>query len=282
MTQHRQETRIPVLRFVGVNDLVLHEHHDDTRSAPLAERLRHDGNLKNPPIVAPLGHGDPRYVVLDGANRCTAARMLQLPHLVVQVVDYESPDLELSTWYHAVAACPQDEFMRVLTSVQGVTISDMALLRARAALARREIISYVVWPDGQVSAIEGGYTLAERVTLLNAVVGAYKQYAKIYRTQADHIEEIQQYYDDVVAVVVFPRYEPAEIIEVARNGSRLPAGITRHVIPYRALRINIPLSRLAEAASLEDKNAWLTAWVKQKLANKEMRYYQESTWLFDE
>lgn len=282
MTQHRQETHIPVLRFVGVDDLVLHEHHDATRSAPLAERLKHDGHLKNPPIAAPLGHGDPCYVVLDGANRCTAVRMLQLPHMVVQIVDYESPDLELSTWYHAIAACPQDEFIRTLTSVQGIAISDIALLRARAALARREIISYVVWPDEQVSAIEGGQTLAERVTLLNAVVGAYKQCAKIYRTQTDHMEEIRQYYDDVTAVVVFPRYEPAEIIELARNGSQLPAGITRHVIPFRALRINISLSKLAESTSLEDKNAWLAAWTKQKLANKEMRFYQESTWLFDE
>jgi len=282
MAKRHQETPIPTLRFVAIGDLVLHEHHDDTRSLPLVDRLKHDGNLKNPPIVASLGQDDSRYVVLDGANRSTAARMLGLRHLVVQVVNYEAPDFELSTWYHAVAACPRDKLVQVLAMVSKASSQDMSLLRARAALARREIISYMVWDDGHVSAIEGGRTLAERVALLNAVVNAYKECSIIYRTQTDQIEEIQRYYEDVVAVVIFPRYEPAEIIELARNSGRLPAGITRHVIPYRALRINIPLLRLAEDVPLEEKNAWLAAWMRQKLASKQMRYYQESTWLFDE
>lgn len=282
MMQHRQMTHIPDLRFVNVSDLVLHEHHDVTRSEPLAERLLQDGILKNPPIVAPLGNHTLRYVVLDGANRTTAARKLGLPHLVVQVVDYESPDIHLSSWYHALAACSHDRVVQALSSVQGIAIAEMNLLRARAALARREIISYIVWDDGHVDAIEGGQTLSERVGLLNAMVDAYEQCATIYRTQIEQIDDVRQYHAGVVAVVVFPRYEPAEIIELARNNERLPAGITRHVIPCRALRINIPLTRLTEDRPLADKNAWLTDWLREKLNRKEARYYQESTWLFDE
>ena len=83
-------------------------------------------------------------------------------------------------------------------------------------------------------------------------------------------------------LVVFPRYEPAEIIDLARVGARLPAGITRHVIPRRALRINFPMSVLREERSLPEKNAWLKEWMKQKIALKEVRFYQESTFLFDE
>lgn len=282
MTLSRYEMHIPTLRFVGVDDLVLHEHHDDTRSLPLVERLQRDGVLKNPPVVASLGPGDSRYVVLDGANRSTAARMLRLRHLVVQVVDYEDPHLELSTWYHAVTGCSRAGLASTLADVPGVTISETSLLKARAALARREIISYLAWGDGQVSAIAGGQNLAERVARLNAVVDAYKHKVTIYRTQTDHVEEIRQYYENVIAAVVFPHYEPAEILELARNGYRLPAGITRHVIPCRALRINVPLARLSEDAPVEDKNAWLAAWIRQKLADKEARHYQESTWLFDE
>lgn len=282
MAQAHQEIHIPALRFVNVSDLVLHEQHDPARSIPLAERLVRDGVLRNPPVVAPLGNGDARYVVLDGANRSTAARMLKLPHLVVQVVHYEDPALQLSTWYHTVTACPHDAFASALSSVRAVVISPTRLLRARAALARREIISYVVWIDGHVDAIEGGRTLAERVELLNAVVDAYKACAVIYRTQTDDVGKAQQHYADVMAVVTFPRYEPAEIIELARNDIRLPAGITRHVIPCRALRINVPLAKLAEDAPLEDKNAWLADDVHQKLAQKKARHYEESTWLFDE
>jgi len=30
------------------------------------------------------------------------------------------------------------------------------------------------------------------------------------------------------------------------------------------------------------KNDWLSAWIKEKLARRQVRYYQESTFLFDE
>ena len=86
----------------------------------------------------------------------------------------------------------------------------------------------------------------------------------------------------LTVLVVFPRYQPAEIIELARVGARLPAGITRHVIPRRALRINFPLFVLRENWPLIEKNGYLKDWLKQKMENKEAPYYQESTFLFDE
>jgi hypothetical protein len=113
-------------------------------------------------------------------------------------------------------------------------------------------------------------------------VDVYRFRGRIFRVNTDQLEHLKPYYGGITALVVFPRYEPAEIIELARNGAPLPAGITRHVIPRRALRLNIPVSMLTDPRSLEEKNEWLQAWIKTKLTNKEIRYYQESTWLFDE
>jgi hypothetical protein len=118
--------------------------------------------------------------------------------------------------------------------------------------------------------------------LLNLLVDAYKSRFRFYRTATDQLEQILSYYDQVIAVVVFPRYEPAEIIELARNGARLPAGITRHIIPYRALRVFIPLEIMAAPLSLEEKNAWLADWFRRKLAAREIRVYEESVVVFDE
>src|SRR5262249_2656108 len=97
--------RLPELRFVPTEAVFPHEYHDAQRSQPLVQRLRETGVLKNPPIVTQVGDGmrvEPRYVVLDGANRSTAARAAGWPHLLVQVVRYESPAVELNTWYHAL------------------------------------------------------------------------------------------------------------------------------------------------------------------------------------
>jgi len=281
MTLHRSEIEIPDLRFVATGDLVLHEQHDVSRSAPLSERIRRDGILKNPPVVAPI-NGDQRFVVLDGANRTTALADLAVPHIVVQVVDYDDPDLILDTWYHLVADVPRDEFAAAIQNIPGITFQRGDLLHARAALARRDAIAYVVCPNSDVFIARGERDLHTRAAQLNALVDAYRYRSRIYRVNTDHLDRVQPYYENVTALVVFPHYEPSEIIELARNSARLPAGITRHVIPRRALRLNIPFEMMAKDQPLAKKNEWLAAWLRRKLADKEIRFYQESTWLFDE
>jgi hypothetical protein len=90
-------------------------------------------------------------------------------------------------------------------------------------------------------------------------------------------------YPEVTALVVFPHFEPAEVVELATAGESMPAGITRHLIRWRALRVNVPLDRLADTdRGLEEKNRWLRDWMEEKLVLRQVRFYEESTVLFDE
>ena len=75
---------------------------------------------------------------------------------------------------------------------------------------------------------------------------------------------------------------PADILEAARNSERIPSGITRHIIPNRALNINIPLEVLAADWTLEGKREWLQGWIMERMAANAIRYYAESTFSFDE
>jgi hypothetical protein len=276
-----RETKIPTLQFVATSDLVLHEQHDASRTAPLSERLQNDGFLKNPPVVAPIP-GNGRFVVLDGANRSTALARLGMPHVVVQIVDYEDPDLVLDSWHHLVAEIPPDEFAAAIQSIPNITLDPTDLLSARAALARRHALAYLVCPNGDVLIVGGEGDLHGQAALLNSLVDVYRYRSRIYRVSTDQLDYLKPYYRNVIALVVFPRYVPAEIIELARSGAKLPAGITRHIIPRRALRLNVPLTKLVENKTLAEKNDWLQAWLRKKLADKEIRFYEESTWLFDE
>jgi hypothetical protein len=281
MTSHQREAELPDLKIVPVADLLLHEQHDSQRSAPLAARLAAEGMLKNPPIVAPI-NGDNRYVVLDGANRVTALDTLGVPHIIVQSIDYENPDLVLDTWYHLVSGFPRVEFSQAIRDLEGVDLEPTDLTHARAELARREALAYIVYPDDGVFTMCADGDLHQRAKYLNEIVDIYKSRGRIYRANTDRVDQLTPYYDNVTVLVVFPRYQPAEIIELARFGARLPAGITRHVIPHRALRINFPLAVLQSDQSLAEKNVWLNNWLKEKIAHKEVRFYQESTVLFDE
>ena len=278
--------RLPELRFVPVETLIPHERHDGQRLEPLIRRFRELAVLRNPPIVAPLPNDEAaavHYMVLDGANRSTAAREAGFPHVVVQIVTYEAPGVHLSTWHHALSGLRREEFEGACGRIAGIDGHRESVLHARALLARREALAYAVHADGSAIAFTGGRTLEERNQLLNALVDVYRERTRFYRMSTESFEVARERHPDATSLVVFPHFEPAEVLELAGSGARLPAGITRHLIRWRALRLNIPLERLADASrSLEEKNRWLQEWIQDKWAQRQVRFYEESTVLFDE
>ena len=278
--------RLPDLRFVPTDSVFPHEYHDLQRTQPLVERLRASGTLKNPPIVTMVGDGmrvEPRYVVLDGANRSTAARAAGWPHLLVQVVRYESPTVELHTWYHALTADAREILERGLASIPGLDFRHHDRMHARAMLARREALACVVLNDGDVIVAQGGRTLHERNELLNSLVHLYQDRVPYTRVTSDSLTQARREHPEVQALVIFPRFDPAEVIDLASAGEYLPAGITRHLIRWRALRVNVPVALCEDTTrTLDQKNAWLEAWTTERLTKRELRFYEEPTVLYDE
>jgi hypothetical protein len=293
----RQATRkehfeIPDLRILPTESLVLHEHADGKRVARLEARLRRDGFLKNPPIVAPIP-GEDRYVVLDGANRVSALMAMGSPHVLAQVVEYKSDDVQLYTWYHLIVGRTPATFLAEIRNVEGITVLEAPLEMARAALVDKQVLAYLVVPYEQggtrvylVDGVPGTdhHGTETSTTLLNATVDTYKgdPQVTIHRVSTDNLDELVEYYDQVSGLVVFPEYTPDDILKLATTGMVVPTGITRHIISPRALRVNMPISILMSAEPLEHKTAWWHDQLKRKLAANEMRLYQEATYLFDE
>src|SRR3972149_3075427 len=151
-----QSTDKPDLRIVPLGRLVEHEFNDAQRTWPLAQRLKAEGLLKNPPIAASLaeeeGEEDARLVVLDGANRVTALNSLGYAHILVQVVRYEQPFVTLTTWHHVVTGMDQEQFGADLNALEGLEFQPLDLLHARAGLSRREFLAYLIRADGHVLA----------------------------------------------------------------------------------------------------------------------------------
>ena len=278
------ESQLPDLRFVPTESILPHEQHDDHRLEPLVRKLREELVLKNPPVVTPVARGGAtRYVVLDGANRATAARAAGFPHMVVQVVPYDDRHVRLTTWNHALSRYPHAEMQSALDGIAGLRCTPTDSLHARAVLARREALAWIEFEDEAVLTLDGGADLHERNALLNHVVDGYREHGRFYRVEGDSLQQARGRHDDATALVVFPHFEPAEILDLAKAGDRLPAGITRHLVRWRALRLNVPIERLTDAKhSLEDKNAWLQDWVREKISMRQVRYYEEPTVLFDE
>jgi hypothetical protein len=285
MSSSELEFVLPDLRFVAVGNLMPHERSDPQRLQPLVKRIRENALLRNPPVVALLGGAgaEERFVLLDGANRAAAAAEAKLPHLVVQVVTYAPPAVELRTWYHALGAAERPEFEAAARAIAGLQVRREDAVHARAMLARREALACVAWADGAVTVLAGGRDLRARNELLNRVVDLYRGRQRFYRMSTDSLEVARSRYPEVTALVIFPHFEPAEVLELATGGALMPAGITRHLVRWRALRINIGLDQLADHEhTLAEKNAWLGEWLQEKLHLRQVRFYEEPTVLFDE
>jgi hypothetical protein len=280
--EHITQSSFPNLQIMPIGVLLPHEEHDTQRAEPLIERIRTATTWLNPPVVAPI-NGSSHFVVLDGANRHYALQALGYEHILVQVVEYDREAVVLETWHHAVRNLAIDDYLPPINAIGGVSVHETSLLDARAALASRAILCYTVLRDSRVFALHHDTPHISRTTMLRRVVDVYKYRGRMNRVTHDEIGTAREMYPDLLGIVVFPRYEPAEIMVAARDDDLLPPGITRHIIYGRALRLNYPLAELQhKGLPLEEKNARLAEWVRQRLSAKHIRFYAEPTFLFDE
>ena len=284
---------LPALAIMHVADLVPHEQPDPRRITRLSARIERDQILKNPIIAAPLGESG-YAVVLDGANRTGALASLGIRDALVQLVDYHDPGLQLLTWHHLVSGLTPQHLLAQVLNIPGLTVVPATVEAARDGLATGRILAYLLVPllsaDGSGMQV---YTLAgsgggsqdhNDTDLLLQLVDIYKGKpdTAIHRVTSDALVDLLPYYDNVSGLIVFPAYTPADILHLAGQRLYVPTGITRHLIPARALRVNVPLSLLQADTSLAEKNIWWHERIKAKLAANEIRFYQESTYLFDE
>ena len=290
-----------------------HEEFDERRVQQLAQRLRADGVLRNPPIVAELPasaasgkRGGARYIVLDGATRTSAAQRMGYPHVVVQLVDLAAGGVQLRSWNHVVRGANgqgaageivgeeaggeergEAALMALMESVPGLRLAAATSpvdgagpAQGRITTAAGRLFDLHLAPPAHNGAAHenlGGW-----LEPLAKLVQAYGTWGNVERTLSPSLDEMQALYSDVVALVEFPRLRVETVLDVAQRGQRLPAGITRFVIPGRILRLDAPLSLLAGAEPLAQKREWLDQFLRHKLDQRGVRRYEESVVLLDE
>lgn len=239
--------------------------------------------LRNPPLVAASPDGG--WVVLDGANRTAALRAAGARDVVVQQVDYRRRDIGLAAWRHAIPGTPPEPaaVYRKLEAALRVPFKWAEIEFARDQLRARRILAWV-WVGGPTLLIPRAGSAAGDAERLRRLVATYAGGASgaIHRVLSDDPAAVAYSFPDLAMLVVFAAFEKEEVLTMARRNVRLPAGVTRHTIPGRALHVNVPLSLLASPASTTEKTAWLEAWLRDRIARNGVRVYDEPTVVFDE
>ncbi len=277
MTHEAQKAPLPLV-VLALTDVLPHEHVDNRRVHDLAARIQEDGVLANPPLVTPW---QGKYIVLDGATRTEALRWLQCPHVVAQIVSLDT--VELYTWNHAVLESAAHTLLDALRRLPDVVLEETSLADLHKGLESRLYIAGIITADGQTLGVKSRAQAEHgEIQALNRVVDTYMAQSQVERTLAEDWETLQREYPDAAMLVLFPAYTPQEVMSFVMSGQRLPAGITRFVVPGRILRLKMPLEMLCSDRPLGDKNRELQAFLQERLARRRVRYYQEPVVLLDE
>ena len=280
MLKRQRASETLALKIVPLERVVPHEANDPRRVADLARRLDEEGRLVNPPVVAEWGD---YYVVLDGATRTAALKLLACPHTIVQVVSPEKEGVQLHTWYHVISGSNVAGLLATLREVSSLKLDEIPPNHIQEAMRARNALAYLITADNRGFLFDvAPDSEADWLDVLNQTVHAYTTWGTVERTLTTDINTLKAQYPQMVGLVVFPQFAPKQVLRLASEGRIMPAGITRFVIPGRVLRLNAPLDPLRTDEPIANKSAWLDQLVQEKLARRRVRYYQEPVVLLDE
>ncbi|HEX9675538.1 MAG TPA: hypothetical protein VGA07_06135 [Anaerolineales bacterium] len=281
------------LRIVPLDRILLHEAHDAKRVERVMAAMRQDGYLRNPIIVIERqGH----YIQLDGATRSMALAEMGVPCALVQIVSYEDPEVSLSSWNHVLVDFPAQRLYAELGVIEGLDCvpCDPAeigpALRARNAPAalrpedpgKRQALLGIISRDGEGLLVRVEGELKEQLGQLSSVVAVYRGQAEVRRVADLELGGLMAQHPDLSAVVGFAQLQPEDVIHCASNRTKLPMGITRHLVGGRALGVDVPLEVLADDRTLGEKNAWLEQMILERIRRQKVRVYQEPVIIFDD
>ncbi|REK17497.1 MAG: hypothetical protein DWQ40_09270 [Actinobacteria bacterium] len=255
--------KLPDLRVAPIEMIRPHEDFDPFRVDRLRNRIDADGIQINPMVctVAPNGS----YVLLDGATRREAFNRLGMPHAVVQVVDRAA--VSLGTWHHVLH---NGDVEHLESALKG---SETVELRGDEGTPRLTFGNS--WHT--VRAVGTSLNAA-----LNALVDCYHGKMTVTRVIEPSIASVSATHDDWSAIVEFPELTLDDVMTAAIEADYVPAGITRFVVPDRALRLNIPLDFLRGTEETEEKQAELDDIIAKRAREGRIRRYDEPVIILDD
>ncbi len=263
------------LKILPSNIVDLHEECEDNRYSKLMNRFNEEKVLYNPLIVARF---DKKYILIDGANRFEALKRLECRSILAQLVDYRSPDVKLKSWYHFVSGFNINEFEEY-ASQNGLKYKK--LRQGRKPENKNELVIFS--SGGEVVLLTLSNELEIMLSSLSKLSRYYENKFSYTRIDSDtDISDVSSLSPDEGLLFVFPDLEKNDIVKISGLKQKLPAGISRHMIPNRVLHIKILIDALKGDENIDKRNEELEKYVQYKIDTKKVRLYREPILVFDE
>lgn len=274
---------LPELNIVPLYSLQPHEYIDEYRVEELIQVLKQDNVLRNPPVVMPLDEMETQYVVLDGASRMAAFDRMGNPHILVQVVRQGEWPVLVETWHHVILGPKISELITAIERLNRIVLTPHGLHEVERQLQEGIRAPFLLMADGRIFQV--GYpndSLETQVIFLNEFASIYSLKGRVERTSSIMIDRLKELYPEFSCLILLPKFSVEEVLCATRAGLLFPAGLTRFVITPRVLRVNYPMDWLRANRPIEEKREQLSQWLQNEIARRKIRFYSESTFLFDD
>ncbi len=275
----------PVLKLIDIERIRFHEHAERRRTLKLMQRIREEALLRNPPIVGGMPGGD--FLLLDGANRVSAFKELGYSHVPVQVVDYGHESVQLKGWHHLLLNGRGLNLRSRYSALPGISVQQVEREQLAMLLEFRRVFTVLVdestqcW--GLFPAQPGPVTVQQRIATLNRVIAAYEGQSQLERIKLADYSQLPQVIRSLEhQLCLFPVLTKEELLSLAVEGVMIPTGLTRHLIPGRALAINLELAFLKDLSGAEAKIAHFERHMAQLETQGRIRFYEESVFIMNE
>lgn len=233
------------ITIADLDDLKLHEEVIDSYLEELADAIKENGIVMDPIIV-----DKESGVILDGMHRATAVEKLGYDRIPVCYVDYRDSKVELGSWCRFFEGVEMEHVKGICEDL-GFEIEPSEHENIEEILSERSSELLLV-------SEEECYSLSRGSESINEIFDAAIEIEEVlrgegheprYETENRIMDKLKS---DEVAILV-PPVRKEEVIEIASRGSVFSHKTTRHVIPARPMRINVPLDLLEKERLVADE-----------------------------
>lgn len=224
--------------IANVDDLKLHEETIDPYLEELSKSIEDNGEVYDPVIV-----DKDTGVVLDGMHRVSAMRNLDYEKIPVCYVDYRDPKVKLGSWCRIFEDVEMKKLKNICEGL-GFEFDDCQRESISKILENRKAQLILVSKDECYSLFGVSDSIKEIFEKAIEVEDILRDedIELRYEPEKDILQKIDE---DEVALLIPPASKD-EVIEISLSDSVFGHKTTRHVIPARPMRINIPLGLLKE------------------------------------
>jgi hypothetical protein len=283
----REDLRLE-LEIARVDSLFLHERILSSTADKLLVEFKKQVNLEDPIIV------DRNNIVLDGNHRAYVFKKLRIRYIPVCRIDYLHHSTRLRYWFRIIGNVRNPALLRkVVAELQG-TFQDVedrdALEKVMAeegtccGMQQGDCFAVIRFSEGVVKDVVTAYDVVEKLQERLIEEGLNVDYIPCLYTRD---EEFCECLKQEEAILWTPRITKKMVIDAAGKEQLFAPKSTRHLIPARPIRVNVPVLWLNEDVSLEEINRRFVQFLRGKKVRHlppgqtiRGRYYEEELFVF--